>query len=205
MPFALQLREMLRFCEKLVPAEFAKGEPLESVLDRHLMAVEVNADSDMVTSILLLEGTTLHHGAAPRLPRAYVGAIDGLQIGPAEGSCGTAAFHGRPIYVSDITNDPLWEKYRDLALGHGLRACWSTPIHNEDGRVIGTFAIYHKRPRSPTKDEVESIKMITGHVARAIMWYRGPEYQVPLPESSEDRSSRPKLRLVSDSDAPVHS
>ncbi len=82
-----------------------------------------------------------------------------------------------PIYVSDIANDPLWENYRDLALPHGLRACWSTPIRNEQGTLLGTFAIYNVRPREVVKEEIESIQMITEHVARAIMWYRGSDYE----------------------------
>jgi GAF domain-containing protein len=202
MPFALQLRELLGFRESLLPAEFAKGEPLESVLDRHLLAVEWTADSDMITSILLLDGTTLRHGAGPRLPRDYRNAIDGSQIGPIAGSCGTAAFLGHPIYVSDIANDPLWENYRDLALKHGLRACWSTPIRNSQGKLIGTFAIYHLRPRSPIEEEIDSIRMITDHVARAIMWYRGSDYETNSRGSSEPQQERPALRLVSDSGDP---
>lgn len=202
MPFALQLRELLGFREKLVPAEFAKGEPLESVLDRYLLVVESTAESDTVTSILLLDGTTLHHGGGPKLPRAYRAAIDGSQIGPVAGSCGTAAYFGRPIYVSDIANDPLWVNYRDLALGHGLRACWSTPIRNSEGTLLGTFAVYHQRPRSPTDDELESIRTITEHVARAIMWYRGADYQKDPAANDEPRRERPNLRLVSDSGEP---
>lgn len=202
MPFALQLRELLGFREKLVPAEFAKGEPLESVLDRYLLVVESTAESDTVTSILLLDGTTLHHGGGPKLPRAYRKAIDGSQIGPVAGSCGTAAYFGRPIYVSDIANDPLWVNYRDLALGHGLRACWSTPIRNSEGTLLGTFAVYHQRPRSPTEDELESIRTITEHVARAIMWYRGADYQKDPAANDEPRRERPNLRLVSDSGEP---
>ena len=199
MPFALQLRELLGLRESEVPASFAKGEPLESVLDRHLLAVEWSADSDMVTSILLLDGSTLRHGAGPRLPQVYREAIDGLSIGPVAGSCGTAAFLGRPVYVSDIANDPLWENYKDLALVHGLKACWSTPIRNSEGTLLGTFAIYHKRPRSPTKEEVDSIRTITEHVARAIMWYRGADYEKGNSEPAEEKPARPALRLVSDS------
>lgn len=199
MPFALQLRELLGLREHLVPAEFAKGEPLESVLDRHLMVVESTAERDTITSILLLDGTTLHHGAGPRLPKTYRDAIDGSQIGPAAGSCGTAAFLGRPVYVSDIVNDPLWANYRDLAVDHGLRACWSTPIRNSEGTLLGTFAVYHQRPRSPTNDEIESIRTITEHVGRAIMWYRGSEYAAA---NDEQRPGRPNLKLVSDNEAP---
>lgn len=204
MPFALKLRELLSFRENLLPGEFAKGDTLESVLDNYLRDIEMSGDADMRTSILLLDGTTLRHGAAPRLPRAYREAVDGSQIGPTAGSCGTAAFLGHPIYVSDIANDPLWEKYRDLALPHGLRACWSTPIRNEQGRLLGTFAIYNLRPREVLKEEIESIQMITEHVARAIMWYRGSDYEADLAAASEEDSAsqptRPHLRLVSDSD-----
>jgi GAF domain-containing protein len=204
MPFALKLGELLSFREKLLPGEFAKGDTLESVLDNYLRDIEMSGDADMRTSILLLDGTTLRHGAAPRLPRPYREAVDGSQIGPTAGSCGTAAFLGHPIYVSDIANDPLWENYRDLALPHGLRACWSTPIRNEQGRLLGTFAIYNVRPREVVKEEIESIRMITEHVARAIMWYRGSDFETDPTDSSDAgadaRRARPHLRLVSDSD-----
>ena len=201
MAFALQLRELLGRRDRLVPGEFAKGEPLESVLDRHLLVVESTAESDTVTSILLLDGTILRHGAAPNLPREYCEAINGLSIGPVAGSCGTAAYRGRPVYVSDIANDPLWEGYRDLALVHGLRACWSTPIRNADDKLLGTFAVYHKRPRSPTPEELESIRSITEHVARAIMFYRGSHYEADAEDSADAVPERPKLRLVHDSEA----
>ena len=52
MAFARRLRELLSFREELVPGDLAKGEPLESVLDRYLLTVESTAESDTVTSIL---------------------------------------------------------------------------------------------------------------------------------------------------------
>ena len=98
-----------------------------------------------------------------------------------------------PIYVSDIANDPLWENYRDLALPHGLRACWSTPIRNEQGTLLGTFAIYNVRPREVVKEEIiESIQMITEHVARAIMWYRGSDYETG-PAAGSKASNEPPV------------
>ena len=198
MAFARKLGGLLQLRERLMPAEFAKGEPLESVLDRYLMVVESTAERDTITSILLVDGNVMRDGAGPRLPRAYRDAIDGLQMGPAAGSCGTAAFRGQPVYVSDIANDPLWENYRELAEQHGLRACWSTPIRNSDGKLIGTFAVYHQRPRSPTQQELDSIRTITEHVARAIMFYRGSDYE-HVDDAGQPKRERPALRLVSDS------
>ena len=109
----------------------------------------------MRASILLLDAEhgTLHHGAAPTLPAEYFRAIDGAHIGPVAGSCGTAAWRGEQVIVADITTDPLWADYRALALPHGLRACWSTPIIDDGQQVLGTFAMYYDEPRVPSEHE----------------------------------------------------
>src|SRR5258705_125350 len=91
-------------------------------------------------------------------------AIAGAVIGPSVGSCGTAAYLKERVIVSDIDTDPLWADFRDLALGHGLRACWSTPIVSSAGNVLGTFAIYYREPRSPNPQESTLIDQIT-HLA----------------------------------------
>ncbi len=145
-------------------------EALGRILELLLAAVEVQFDGEMLASILLLDakGERLRHGAAPSLPGDYCVAIDGLKIGPGVGSCGTAAYLGHPVYVTDIATDPLWADFRELAAAHGLRACWSTPVTASDGRMLGTFAIYYRTPRSPTSDEVEAIKHVISTAAEAI-------------------------------------
>ncbi|HET7612659.1 MAG TPA: GAF domain-containing sensor histidine kinase, partial [Gemmatimonadaceae bacterium] len=107
-------------------------------------------------SVLLLDadGVTLHHGAAPSLPTPYCRAIDGAQIGPSAGSCGTAAFRKQRVVVRDITTDPLWQDYRRIAEPFGLAACWSTPILDNEGTVLGTFAMYYDEPRNPTDEDL---------------------------------------------------
>lgn len=172
MAFALQLRDSLQQRESQAQAEFEKGDALGLILSRYLLAVEAETDSFILTSILLLDGNKLQHGAAPSLPDEYCAAIHGLEIGPCEGSCGTAAYFGHPVYVTDIESDPFWAKYKHLALQHGLKACWSTPIFDEHKNVLGTFAIYHPTTRGPTQDEIDAIETITDHVARAILWSR---------------------------------
>src|SRR4030095_2333357 len=109
-------------------------------------------------------GKQLRHGAAPNLPKAYTDAIDGLAIGHSVGSCGSAAYRAEQVIVSDIATDPLWDPFRDLALTHSLRACWSTPIFSSEGKVIGTFAMYYRKPRSPSPREQDTIKHVT-HLA----------------------------------------
>jgi diguanylate cyclase (GGDEF)-like protein/PAS domain S-box-containing protein len=80
------------------------------------------------------------------------------------GSCGTAAFRREQVVVTDIATDPLWENYRDLALAHGLRACWSTPILSSRGDVLGTFALYYRRPRSPDQ-RTQRLIAAAAHIA----------------------------------------
>ncbi len=147
----------------------ASGAPLPAVLDTLTRAIEEMAP-DMLTSILLLEdGVHLRHGAAPSLPEAYIQAIDGAPIGEGAGSCGTAAWRGETVAVDDIANDPLWQDYRDLALPHGLRACWSTPILSPNGDVLGTFAVYYRAPRKPADHHNELIGMAVHAAAIAIL------------------------------------
>jgi GAF domain-containing protein len=156
--------------ERRAFAQIVAGDPLPDVLDELLRLVEMCSDVEMLASILVLERESgrLLHGAAPSLPKDYCEAIHGVQIGPMVGSCGTAAYRGEPVFVSDIANDPLWVNHRDLALAHGLCACWSTPIAASDGRVLGTFAVYYRAPRTPTERDRVSIALITRTVALAI-------------------------------------
>lgn len=176
MSFATGLRQLLALRQTDVVSELRRGDTLENILNKHLLTVEGASDDEILTSVLLLspDGKHLTHGAAPSLPQPYVDAINGGEIGPSAGSCGTAAYLGEPVYVSDISTDPRWAAYRDLALSHQLRSCWSTPIRRSDGGVMGTFAIYHRSAGAPTRDELKLIEFITGNVAKTITWARNP-------------------------------
>jgi PAS domain S-box-containing protein len=157
--------EALLAGEKRLLEMTARGDPRAFILDALCRLVEELA-SGSLSSILLLDPNAkrLRHGAAPSLPIPYTEAIDGIVIGPSVGSCGTAAYRAKPVIVSDIATDPLWADFRDLALAHGLRACWSTPILSSEGKVLGTFAMYYREPRSPTPQEHDVIEQVT-HLA----------------------------------------
>ncbi|PYK28034.1 MAG: hypothetical protein DME59_03290 [Verrucomicrobia bacterium] len=155
--------EALLAGEKRILEMVAKGDSLAQILDSLCRLVEEQA-SDVLASILLLDRNRLRHGGAPSLPRDYTNAIDGIVIGPCAGSCGTAAYSGRQVIVEDIATDPLWADYRDVALPHNLRACWSTPIFSSQGKIMATFAMYYREPRSPSPSDQQVIEQIT-HLA----------------------------------------
>src|SRR6266404_1477783 len=110
-------REALLAGENRLLEMVAKGDSLADILDNLCRLVEEQS-TGVIASILLMDpnGKQLRHGAAPNLPKAYTEAIDGALIGPAVGSCGTAAYRAEQVIVSDIAADPLWADFRDLAL-----------------------------------------------------------------------------------------
>jgi PAS domain S-box-containing protein len=154
--------------QKAVLERIAKGESLSWVLEAIVDFVESQFD-EARASILLLKGDQLWYGAGDRLPPTYVRAIEGVKIGPNVGSCGAAAYRAQTVVVADIASDPLWKDYKDLALSHGLRSCWSMPIFSGKvagaqqpyGQVLGAFAIYGSAPSRPSAEDFEIINNAT--------------------------------------------
>jgi PAS domain S-box-containing protein len=157
--------EALLAAENKILEMVATGRPLVVILDGLCRLVDTLCDKSLA-SILLIDpnGLCLRRGAGPSLPEAFMAAVDGCEIGPCVGSCGTAAYRKEQVIVSDIVTDPLWANYRELALANGLRSGWSTPILSSDGSVLGVFGIYGREPRSPTPQHLHTIKQIT-HLA----------------------------------------
>ena len=164
--------EILLDGQKKVLEMIATATPLGQILDALVKLIE-SLSNDVLGSILLLDeaGEHLLHGAAPSLPLEYTKAIDGAPIGPAVGSCGTAAYRKESVYVADIATDPLWADYKFLALPLGLRACWSTPIFDTQQRVIATFALYLRQPGLPNAEHRQLIDTATHFASIAISRY----------------------------------
>jgi len=151
----------------------AHGQPLPETFNTLLRLME-SQSPEMIGSILMLDPDRIHvrHVAASSLPPDFIRSVDGQAIGPCAGSCGTAMFRGEPVFVADIAADPLWVNYRDCALSHGLRACWSTPILDVQQKVMGTFAIYSRTPGLPDEAQRQLIEMATHTTAVCLSKHR---------------------------------
>ena len=161
----------------------AKGISLSHVLDGLCRLVEEQS-AGVLASILLRDGDRLQHGGAPSLPKAYTDAIDGAVIGPT-------AYRAQQVIVADIATDPLWADYRELALSHGLRACWSIPIFSSSGTAIATFALYFGEPRSPSPRDQQIVAQIT-HLAGIAIQRKLDEDKL---RESEDQRKRAEEAL----------
>lgn len=153
-----------------------RNHALKEILQKLIELVEAS-DPAMICSILLMDkdGQHLQHVAAPSLPDFYNQAIDGLKIGEGVGCCGTAMARRERVIVEDITTHPYWLPYLDLAVRADLRSCWSQPVLNHDGEVLGSFAIYHKVVSTPNDEEIALIEDCAQLAALAIEHERTEE------------------------------
>jgi len=135
----------------------AIGKPTSSIYDAIALMYEARHPG-MRCSMLELDNGVLLHGGAPSLPKAYCDAVHGLKNGPNVGSCGTSTYTGKRCLVEDIATDPKWADIKEAALVHGLRCCWSEPIRNSRGEVLGAFGMYYNHPALPNEEESDDLK-----------------------------------------------
>lgn len=131
--------------------------PFEKALDFYLLELE-KLHPGMNCSVLRLQGNQLFNWSSPSLPQRYTQAINGALIGENQGSCGTAAYLMEKVVVADISRDFRWAEYKHLALREGLKACWSFPIIDSANNIMGTFAIYYNRIKTPTPEEESTLE-----------------------------------------------
>jgi PAS domain S-box-containing protein len=170
--------EALQAAEKRLLEMIATGVALKEITGELCQIIEEQRP-DTLASVLLLntDGVHLDVVAGPKLPNEWTRQMEKMPIGPCAGSCGTAAYRGSPVIVSDIATDPLWDvpEHRGAALKHGLRASWSNPVLSSKGKVMGTFCMYYREPRSPTSQDLELIELATHLVRVAIERDRAQE------------------------------
>jgi signal transduction histidine kinase len=126
-------------------------------------------------SILLVAGGQLRRGVAPSFPPSFLRLVDGLEIGPSGCSCGNAVARRARVIAKDTATDPLWAPYREVAEQYDIRACWSEPILDQHGTALGTFALYHRRPRDPSDIECRLLDAMARLVRIALVQHHKEE------------------------------
>jgi PAS domain S-box-containing protein len=153
--------------EKVLLEMVASGSSLEHVLTSLCRFVEYTA-ADCKCGIYLIDwnGPTFHTGAAPSLPATFNDALEGLSVTASAGPCGLAALTKSQVIVKDFESDLHWQEslIRPLALRHGIRAQWSTPVCSKNGSVLATFAVFQDHPASPNQFHQDLIAQVT-HIA----------------------------------------
>ncbi|MFQ3219201.1 MAG: diguanylate cyclase (GGDEF)-like protein [Paraglaciecola sp.] len=161
----LQKNEKISRIRNTILELIVNSSTISPILNTIVKSVELEYKGNQC-SILLLDSSKkcITMGAAPSLPSFYNEAIEGLEIGIGQGSCGTAMFTGERVVAQDIITHPYWVEFKELATKAHLRSCWSQPIKSSDGEVLGSFAIYKRKPAIPSVNEIKLIEQFA-HLA----------------------------------------
>ena len=185
--------------EKRLLEMVTSGHSMQGILEALCQFVESMA-SGCYCSVVLVDpsGTCLEHGAAPSLPDSFVTSIVGRPLNADSGPCAMAAYLNEQVIAADLTTETRWaaDEWCPMALAHGVRACWSTPISSSAGKVLGAFAIYYPEPRMPTPLDQAIITQFT-HIA-SITVERQRSQEALTSALDEIRTSETKLRQVID-------
>ena len=158
--------EALLAGEKQLLEMVAGGHSMSEILEAICRLVESTAGG-CYCSVLLSDpsGTRVEHGAAPSFPASFINSIIGRPLKIDEGPCGLAVRLNEQVIVADLTTETRWPDLRRLILAHGLRSCWSTPISSAAGKILGTFGVYYREPKTPTSLHQSLLEQFK-HIAR---------------------------------------
>jgi PAS domain S-box-containing protein len=162
----LEVQEEIR---RRIFERLAQDSSLTEILALVVRYVE-HLQPDVVVSIMLLDkqGKHLSVATAPKLPLAYIQAIDGMEIGEGRGTCGTAAWRGTTVISENLDTDVAWQPYRALTVEAGFRSCWSEPIFDSNGLVLGSFGVYKSKTGRPREEDVRLLRRASYLAATAI-------------------------------------
>ena len=156
--------------------QIATDTPLPEILENISLLAEAHSPAAQAGIMLYDQGEQmLRHAVAPTLPAAYTEAIGSVTVEPESGTCGAAAHDKSRVITQDIASDPRWVDYRDVALHHDLRSCWSTPIFDQKEQVLGTLALYHEDRRVPASADKEVMDAVAQLARAAITHHRERE------------------------------
>ncbi|MFO1044853.1 MAG: PAS domain S-box protein [Planctomycetaceae bacterium] len=169
---ASQSAESTLFWQQKILERIAAADPLNEILNDLIALIEEERPTVKGSFVLLdPDGVHLHVAGTGNLPKSFIDAIEGISNGPQGGSFATALLRGESVFVSDISSDPLWDDFRDVALSNGLHACWSIPVRSRKkdcNRVLGAFAVYSSEAGLPDERLEDLISRIQNLACIAI-------------------------------------
>jgi PAS domain S-box-containing protein len=160
--------KMYQVLQNRVLTAMAHEQPLENIMLLICNELERILPDFYIAVLRVEEQQTLSVLASPSFPQRYNQVIEGIKIGPAVGSCGTAAYRGEDVSVSDIRTDPLWVDFQELAQTLDASSCWSVPVKNNNDRVLGVMAFYHQKNHTPSESERKLVEIAVPLCALAL-------------------------------------
>ncbi|MEY2342161.1 EAL domain-containing protein [Acidithiobacillus sp. IBUN Pt1247-S3] len=164
-------------------------ESARSLVESLSLVAERIVPGALATVMLLGPENELRFYAGPSLPEEVRKQFDGLRVVDGNGSCASAVLYGQTVLVRNATEDDRWRRLHDLAKALQIRACWSAPIRDPFGQVVGTFALTSFREAAPSDEQVQLLEGIVAVLAQIL-------FQTPV--DGRDRSFAAALRSISE-------
>jgi len=152
---------------KHILSDAVRGASYDVILQSLLDEARLLINEKSWTSVYLMDepARQLQLAAASGIPAVLTAALAQLPVDPAGPPCGRAAHAGRIVIVEDLGAEPLMGPYLAVAEAHGIRSCWSFPLHSPGGRVLGTLAFFHATRRAPDAELLGRIGYFTDLLA----------------------------------------
>ncbi|KQQ88609.1 PAS domain-containing protein [Massilia sp. Leaf139] len=152
---------------KHVLSDAVRGAPYDVILQSLLDEARRLIDDRSWASVYLMDepARELYLAAASGVPAQLTTALTRLPVAADGPPCGRAAHAASIVIVEDIRTEPLMAPYLGLAEAHGIRSCWSFPLHSAGGKILGTLAFFHAHQSAPGAALVSEIGYFTDLVA----------------------------------------
>lgn len=156
---ARQQADLLESDRNCVLEMLAQNEPLNAIFTAIAQLAEKQYPG-FCCAIMTVSDGRIEVGAAPSLPKPLRKVLHTLGQGAASLSCGAAVLWSKPVMVSDISTDLLWENHRQAAQESHVACSWSYPVLSASGDVLGTVALYGGAPASPDYQQLALLQIL---------------------------------------------
>ncbi|MDX1570920.1 MAG: EAL domain-containing protein [Xanthomonadales bacterium] len=117
--------------------------PLRDLLNQIVeSAAWINSEVGYSISLLDEEEDTLRLAASHGLPGGLQSELASVPVAQGYGSSSHVILANKRIRCHDVAQDPEWSNLRAAVGNSALTACWSEPIVNGAGQLLGTFDMY---------------------------------------------------------------
>lgn len=151
--------ESLLSGEKRVLEQIVSGASLPEVLGILAHSIESQSGRMFCTILVSDDQERLQHAGAYGISKDFISAAKRLAIPPAAHTFAKTCTTNEAHAGLDMSCEPAWADYRDLASRHGLHARWAAPIHSTTGGVLGLVATYYRVHDNPDPHDLRLIEI----------------------------------------------
>jgi len=153
--------ELRAYGERMILERIAANAPLTDILSAAAEAL-TRIVPELHPALYVLDEThnELKMRAGPDLPESFRAEVERICFSDFENHGLFPGPQEETVCTADIGTAPMWATHRERALRHGYAGCWSAPIHDADGRVLGAFAVYIKGAKTSLTQHLDLFSRI---------------------------------------------